>query len=346
MNKGKRVRAETEVGEKSTLDKPVASHGTQYETSLEFLKLLITMKVESLTPSDNKIFVCQRTDKIADVWKGLIKHNFLSVPVLQKTGKKYYGFVDLADIVAFFVEHFGDKKLGETEDFWAMVDAEQQFQKLTVNDVMKYPLNKRNQFHPVPRGFSLWTAVELLAREEGLHRVPVIDSNWKLVNMITQSQLIRHLNEHIDDIADKKNKPLHLISSLQKPVISIHENEITMNAFKKMNELGLPAIAVVNNEGHLVGNISIRDLKGISGDARLFWRLYQTVKNFLHKIREEYQQQHGRPRTVVTVTPEESLENAIKKLAEHNIHRVYMVNSEKKPVGVCSLKDILLEIVS
>ena len=46
-------------------------------------------------------------------------------------------------------------------------------------------------------------------------------------------------------------------------------------------------MGVINNEGILIGAISIRDLKEISVDTRMFWRLYQTVKNFLLKVRRE-----------------------------------------------------------
>ena len=58
--------------------------------------------------------------------------------------------------------------------------------QLLVKDLMQHPLTRRNPFHPVPRGYSLLFALELLAREEDLHRVPVVDSERKLINLITQ----------------------------------------------------------------------------------------------------------------------------------------------------------------
>ena len=41
---------------------------------------------------------------------------------------------------------------------------------------------------------------------------------------------------------------------------------------------------MVDKDGKLVGNLSIRDLKLIGADAAMFWRLQQTVKNFLDKV--------------------------------------------------------------
>lgn len=49
-----------------------------------------------------------------------MKHNFLSVPVLQKTGRKWYGFLDMGDIVSYVTEAFGGSQLSTTQDFWAL----------------------------------------------------------------------------------------------------------------------------------------------------------------------------------------------------------------------------------
>lgn len=55
---------------------------------------------------------------------------------------------------------------------------------------------------PVPmavaQGYSALAVVEALARERGLHRVPVIDSNRRIVNLVTNSQVLNYLNENID----------------------------------------------------------------------------------------------------------------------------------------------------
>ena len=61
---------------------------TKYATNPLFIQYLTKLKAEQIPISDGRIFTAQRTDKVVDVWKGLIQHNFLSVPVLQKTKHK------------------------------------------------------------------------------------------------------------------------------------------------------------------------------------------------------------------------------------------------------------------
>lgn len=83
----------------------------------------------------------------------MIEHRFLSVPVLQKTEHKYYGVLDLHDIVRHLVNHF--EKIGPSstkmseEAFWAEAKEAEAFGDVTVNDVMQYPLTRKNPFHPV-----------------------------------------------------------------------------------------------------------------------------------------------------------------------------------------------------
>jgi len=330
----KRPRVSDQKGTKAT---------TEYHTNVEFLHLLVRLKAQQLPLPDGKLFVAQRTDKVVDVWKGLVQRNFLSVPVLQKTGSKYYGFIDLADIVKYFVDHFGEQRLKDVgENFWELVDKEKEFQEKTVNDLMTYPLSKRNPFHPVPRGYSLFAAVELLARERGLHRVPIVDEDRKLVHLATQSQVVDFLSRNLESMGTIRNKPASFICHTHS-VITIHENDTAINAFKLMIEKNIHAVAVVNDEGQLSGVISVRDLKAISSDARLFWRLYQTVQNFIQKLKNAHD---DRPHRVISAKPDESYESIIKKLAEHKLHGLFVVNEEHKPVGAVALKDILLELIT
>jgi len=323
---------------------------TSFPTDDKFLRLLVSTKADLVRPSDNKIFVAQRTDNIVEVWKGLVAHNFLSCPVLQKTKHRYYGFIDMWDIVRYVVDFFGttdDQLLRNSEDWIKLASAHEEFMKKTVNDIMQYPLTKRNPFFPIHAGFSLFSSIEALAKEKNLHRVPIIDTDRKLVTVITQSQIVKLLGKNMDILGERKNKPVVMMDRFVEDVYTVHEDSIAMDAFRLMVEREVSGLAVIDNDGKLTGTISVRDLKAISVDTRMFWRLYQTVKNFLLKIRKENNETGGdRPRSVVTVKSGDSLQTVVQKLAENDIHRIFIADEHKKPLGVISLKDVLYEIIS
>jgi len=331
----------TSEGSKS-MELSSTSHD-EFETSQELFKMLLEMKVQELKPEEGKIFVCQRTDKIVDVWKGLIRHNFLSVPVIQTTKQKYFGFVDVADIVHFFVENFGSSQMRGVDDFWKLIEKEEHFISRQVRDIMKYPLSRRNPFHPIPVDYSLFSAVEALAREPSLHRVPIVDENRTLVGLISQSRLITFFKEHMQTLGNKKNKPLSLIKSLFHEVYSVKHEDTSLDAFKLMITKNVSGVAVVDKMGKLVGGLSLRDLKAIHTDGSMFWRLHEPVYTFLEKMKKDFK---GVSDPMVHVKPEDTIERVINLLAENKVHRVYIVDVDMKPIGCCSIKDLLLDIIT
>jgi len=250
------------------------------------------------------------------------------------------------DIVKFVVDTFGDiDKLKSAHDWFVAAQQSEHFNKKTVNDVMRHPLTKRNPFHPVPKGYTLFSAIEALAREPALHRVPVIDSEFKLITVITQSQIIQTLVKNLDILGEKRNKPVHQTEKYLEPVVTVVEDTPSIEAFKTMVEKNVSGLAVTNHDGVLTGVLSLKDLKAMSTDARLFWKLYQPVKNCILKVTQD-DKEHERPRKLVTVMGTDTLETVVRKLAENHIHRVFIVDHAGKPDGVITLKDVLYELIN
>jgi len=278
---------------------------------------------------------------VVDVWKGLLRHNFLSVPVLQQTKQKFYGSIDVADIVQFFVDNFGSSQLKGVDDYWKLIEREEHFNTRKVRDIMKYPINRRNPFHPLKMDYSLWTAVEALAREPTLHRVPIIDENRSLLGLITQMRLIHFFQENMDKFGHKKNKPLSMNKSLFREVHSIKIEDLAIEAFKMMSSKNIAGVAVVDN-GKLVGSMELRDLKAIHTDGAMFWRLHEPISSFLEKMKRDFRVLEQ----VITLKEDDTLEKTINMMSNHKLHQIYIVDAEMKPIGVVSIKNILLDLIT
>ena len=54
-----------------------------------------------------------------------------------------------------------------------------------------------------------------------------------------------------------------ITEGLTRSVVTIKESEPAINAFNTMTTKNVSGLAVVDNEGTLVGNISVRDLRGV-----------------------------------------------------------------------------------
>eukprot|EP00026_Physarum_polycephalum_P009201 Phypoly_transcript_09315.p1 GENE.Phypoly_transcript_09315~~Phypoly_transcript_09315.p1 ORF type:complete len:398 (-),score=61.79 Phypoly_transcript_09315:151-1344(-) len=293
-----------------------------------FVLLLANTKVESIWTRESKIFFAMRNDTVKAVFKGLIQHNFSSCPVLQKTKKKWYGFLDIANIVKFIVQHFEEATLAEHTDIMDLLEQTENFKDLQVADLMKNPLGILSPYHPVYMGFSLFAAYEAMAREN-LHRLAVVDANRALVSVITQSQLVEFTYRNIGLLGAKRSKLVKDMPYNLHEVYHVTPTDLALKAFSVMSEYKVSGIAVIDDKGMLVDQISVRDLKAMGADGRLFWRLYKPVSEYLQNVKNSRTDQHAkeRPAEIVTVTPNDTLETVLGLLVNNRIHRIYIVES-------------------
>jgi CBS-domain-containing membrane protein len=172
----------------------------------------------------------------------------------------------------------------------------------------------------------------------------------KLVNFITQSQLLKEVSssDHDQLLGAKANKPLSGIPSCFKRVYGVRESDRAIDAFNLMVLKKVEGVAVLDDQGKLVSALSIRDLKMIHSDAKLFWRLSGTVKNFIIKLRAEYENEYHQPRRLTFATKEAKISELMKMLIDNHIHRVFIINSiqDRIPIGIVTIKDLLNEFIS
>jgi len=207
-------------------------------------------------------------------------------------------------------------------------------------------VKKESPHHPIHTGSSLMMAWELLAyTPEHIHRLPVLNSDGGIADVITQSMLIDFLWQNMEKIGNAVDMPVRDIQGTNH-VLSVKEDTRAIVAFRDMARSGVSGLAIVDQNGKLVGNISLRDLKGIHPDAKIFWRLWNTVKMFKEKALADFP-----PPTKITgpvaVTNDDTLSTVVEHMALKHIHRVYVVNDKFSmfPQRVISQTDVLREVM-
>jgi len=235
------------------------------------------------------------------------------------------------------------------QSFWKLVDEEFSFQETTVEDLLKEPLRPRNEFHPLTRDYAAFSVLEVMANER-VRRVPILDSyaSRKLVNLITHSQVIHWLEGHFDLIGPKCRKRIGDCPEMFKTVTTVENKDTVIEAFELMVNKNISGVAVVDDDGRLINHISVRDLKLIGVDSGMFWRLQQSVRTFTHHLYTDYVRKYRHVRQIAYVTPEATIGEVIQCLIKHSFHRLYIVSSheQRQPVGVCSLHDIIRQILA
>jgi len=312
----------------------------------DLILVMSKIKVERLLPKGRKVITINRNDSLPEAFKQIVENNVLSLPVLNQNGK-YYGIIEILDVVRFVADLFSDLSTTRYIDLESLLSSESKFSKAKVSDVAKFPrtLTNWNKLHPLSKGYSLLVAWETLSLG-GIHRVPILDENNNLCDIITQSMLIDFLWQNIEKIGNLANLKIEDMKTTPvMNVISISSTTKTVIAFREMVRKQVNAVAVVDANEKLVDNLSLRDLRGIRPDVQYFWRLWSSVTDFKEKVKNEFPNQT--PNKVIYALPSDTLYSVVEKMVTYHIHRVFVVDSvsSMKPTAVISQTDILREIL-
>jgi len=261
----------------------------------------------------------------------------VSAPVMK--GTECIGLIDILDILAFLVELFGETEARHGNDIFSRLKTASKFQDQQIGDIADFA---HNPFTPISDDKSLYDACALLVKEKS-HRCPVINKDGKMVSILTQAQIVNFLALHIKQMADIGHMKVGHITSLGvSPVITLEKQNRTIDCFKKMQQMKVSGLAVVDATGILIGNLSARDIKAINPNS-LYTSLHQGVNTFIQHIRE---QSINESHPAISCSEETELNFVIGRLAANRIHRMYVCDKQLHPVKVISLRDIISFIMS
>lgn len=319
------------------VQKQEASH-LSFDTAKDFLR---NTKVSTLFPKDRpKILTVNSQTSVSEALELLVSHKILSLPVFDDKQQNFSCFIDMLDIVNHIMESLKEAEI-TGGGFAEMLKTSEKLTKITVEDVGG--ASGRNPYYPIDENAPLLTAVRLMA-DNKVHRIPVVGSDpmrkADLITIITQSQ--------VADIALKNIKKFTFSSSTVgdfklgiKEVCTIDKSEKAIEAFKLIHHKRISGVGIVDN-GVLIGNISASDIRHIGPTASLISRLFLPVEEYLKFIPENKEALVPGPYCVL---PAATFEEVLTKMVMLRIHRMYVINQERVPIGVISLSDVLAAII-
>jgi len=299
--------------------------------------VLSQVNVEALAPS-GPVVVADSKDSLSKTFLSMVKNNILCTPVLDTANNTFIGLIDMIDIACFVVDiaknsdHLGT-------DYVDFMSREEEFKGRATSDIAD--LSTRNKLYPVTVGSNLLDAVNLMANNH-VQRIPVLDYEGRITNLLTQSAVIDYLAKHVDQLGPSIQKTLKELNFERKPVISIDHNKRAIDAFRLMAENRISGLAVLDSDKKLMANVSARDLRSIQQDTRLFERLYYSVGEFVSHVRQaNYRAIHPS----ICCTFDDTFQKIIMRLAATRIHRMYVVDENRHPISVISLHDVLAKVL-
>eukprot|EP00123_Amoebidium_parasiticum_P007976 comp18493_c0_seq1/m.19866 comp18493_c0_seq1/g.19866 ORF comp18493_c0_seq1/g.19866 comp18493_c0_seq1/m.19866 type:complete len:314 (-) comp18493_c0_seq1:286-1227(-) len=288
------------------------------------------------------LLIVDSTDSINGCLQTFVARGLLSAPVWDEATKSFLGSMDLMDIVRVIVETFGLEEV-KRHDVQKLMQKQKLFTETPIKEV--YDFKVRNPFVPVTRDTSLAEVLKIMTQSDTyIRRVAVMDTTKEgkeqIVSIVSQAGLINYISKHHSFIpSHQKIKTVEDFYKPQKRVVAISGGQVVMEAFQLMKTENVSGIAVVDDEGHLIGSLSIRDLKGLVVNNGIdLARLLMPARTFVNII-SQMSMEEKHPAVSVLVT--DTLTSVVDKIAAAGVHRLFVVDSKLMPVGVVSLVDVL-----
>jgi len=337
----------TSIGEGAVIKSGGTEEGASFDLSVaEFLQ-----DVSPRTP-----IVIESVTEPWDAFTTLVQNKILSAPVKGESG--YVGILKVGDLMESVIaaiqereqvekdhrlKHGGHVKLPKqtSREFLEAVCSRQHKEADGSSVLTTTFLCRRNVFAPVNLTDSFATVLRSLTTK-GIHMVPVLNAEGAVAACVSQSSVIPFLKKHEERLAHLFGKKVSELKLGTSPVISISAKAPAIAAFKMMSQHGISGMAVVDDDGVLIGNISASDIK-LFLDLPRAKVMQLPVQEFVNRIRRHTPSAKTRI-PVVAVPDSATLGKVIAKFAATRLHRVFVV-ADQKPVACISLRDILLALL-
>jgi len=264
-------------------------------------------------------------DSIAHILSILIENKITSVPVYDTKEERYNSFVSFLDICCFVIDLYNNPNLTDK------IDA---FKAVTCGQVAN--LSKTCSYKSVRNTDSLRIAMLKMVSLYNIRRMPVIDDlQDRLIGILTQSQAIAFISSTIETfpIANLTIEDLN-IGTLRK-IKSIQLTDKVYTAFSLLVENRFYGIPVVDENNHVVGNISASDVELVI--ASDFKALDKQVKEILHETHQK--------RSPILIQPHQTVSDAFKIMTKEKIHRLFVVDKKNCLTGLISPVDLIQVLI-
>jgi CBS domain-containing protein len=182
----------------------------------------------------------------------LKQNGIYSAPVRGKDG--IIGLLDMLDILTFATMKFSTINLAAWDSYRQM----DEFTSKRVGDLIG--ISGRNEWKPISYNAPLTQVLQILS-DPNIHRVPVVNERNDVVGIITQSLIVNFINSNRGRLGKSFLNEKVGDCFLRTKVHTVNSEEFLIEAFRKIFENNITAVAVVDREGKFIGAISPSDLK-------------------------------------------------------------------------------------
>jgi len=279
------------------------------------------------------LIVLQSSASVQEALHVLSSNKILSSPVLENG--EFLGFLDVLDICGYILHMWRKQSF---QSAFGSHESVAPFQEL-LNTPIKQIINFSQWNYPVlvSNRSPLKEILEALSdsqRHFQPHRVGVLNEKSQVYNLISQSDIISFAAKHRDIFASSRQgqKTLSDLKILRHPILLSLDTPAS-ESLRVLYENRVSGVGLRDFQGHLSGNLSASDLRGIHANA--FDYFNGSTLQFLCKGTD------SAPRVPITCSSSATLVEVVCQMAAEHVHRLYVVDENLHALGVVTLSDVI-----
>jgi len=295
----------------------------------DLVKFLKGSSIKEVIGEFPKIIQGSTTDSALDGFKKLVDNNVLSIPLYDSSKNNFNSFLDILDVLHY-----------TTKDSVKDGNVEEKIKSVTCGEIANY--SKLDPFVPITSDTNLIRVLQIVTQEHrSLHRLPVVDSDGKLIGIASQSRIVAFLEPHTSKFDFGHSNVGQLGLGLDKKVVTVLETDTVSTAIKKLKEHKISGVGVVDSEGKIVGDFSATDIKYFGADVNSSSNLLHLGSTALKDFASKLHVPSNISPYPVRVTKGVSTQKVISLFKQTGSHRIFVVNDHQQPIGLISLVDII-----
>ncbi|EGC40456.1 hypothetical protein DICPUDRAFT_96258 [Dictyostelium purpureum] len=317
----------------------------------DYIRIFSQTAIGDIIEKDQFISI-KKTESVEKLLELLYQHSLTCLPVVEggEDGERtrVVGFVDTNDVLQLMSKMFDTIDKNSTDENIRLFSIA--FLYSNVHNIMN--VSKKDQFQVVLEEQSLLEVLRLYST--GIHRVALLSVFSEIENIVSQSQVIKFLSKNLSVLGETLEfatiRELLPFLTPKESLITTKASTMTIDSFKLMNLHKISAVPVLNdNDNKIIGNLSINDLYGLKESTIKL--LLEPTLSFLN-INQNNQhnnndllQNKNKPDHPVVLTLNDTFKDAIERVSQNKIHRVWIVDDNNVPISLISLTDICKLIV-
>ena len=173
---------------------------------------------------------------------------------------------------------------------------------------------------------------------KGIHYVGVFDSivDGQMIGIVTSITLVKLLRTNIGVLGSLSSVPVERLFNTGAAIVKTAPKTATLRAcFEQLFTSRFLGMPIVDESGTAVANLSMSDVRAVAHMSR------DAIQAALDSDVLTYLTEHRLLRPLVAVRGADTLATVLELIADVGVHRVYIVDDARHPIGIITITDIL-----